>query len=90
VALFRPSITEKSGNTASIPGFFYIVWTKNDTRKTAAHRKQRDFCVKRGDWRRNTGYVFRAQATMLGAKRFCLRLSYPSLARPLGRAVFQL
>ena len=83
-ALFLPSITEKSGNTANISGFFYFVWTKNASRKTASHRRQRDFCVKRGDWRRNTGHVFRAQATMLGAKRSCLRLSYPSLARPKG------
>jgi hypothetical protein len=40
-------------------------------------RKKRDFCVGRGEKRRNTGYVFRAFSTKPGAKRSVLRLSHP-------------
>ena len=83
-ALFRPYGTESTGNTLSIPGVFYLVWTKNCSRKTAAHRKKRDFCVGQGEKRRNTGYVFRAFSTKSGAKRSFLRLSHPLAAHPFG------
>ena len=51
-------------------------------------RKKKDSCVGRGEKRRNTGHVFRAFSTKLGAKRFFLRCRIPILRALMVRAVF--
>ena len=46
------------------------------------HLKKRDFSVRRGEKRRNTGYVFRAFSTKHDGKRSFFRLPDPYLACP--------
>ena len=52
------------------------------------HLKKRDFSVRRGEKRRNTGYVFRAFSTKHDGKISFFRLPDPYLACPKGQVVF--
>ena len=52
------------------------------------HLKKRDFSVRRGEKRRNTGYVFRAFSTKHDGKKSFFRLPDPYLACPKGQVVF--
>ena len=52
------------------------------------HLKKRDFSVRRGEKRRNTGYVFRAFSTKHDGKRSFFRLPDPYLACPKDAAYF--
>ncbi|MCI7741655.1 MAG: hypothetical protein MSO56_05030, partial [Clostridiales bacterium] len=51
------------------------------------HLKKRAFSVRRGEKRRNTGFVFRAFSTKHDGKRSFFRLPDPYLACPKGRTV---
>ena len=54
------------------------------------HLKKRDFSVRRGEKRRNTGVVFRAFSTKHDGKRSFFRLPHPYLACPKWSIFFPL
>ncbi len=79
---FPPILYKKFGNTYSIPEFFYFVFAKTISLKTAPHPEKMYFFLGQGKKRRNTGFVFRAFLTQYRGKRRFSGLLIPTARRP--------